>query len=246
MMNLLHEIARCPHVQSCLQNPLVEHPCREIILSQSSSTLDEHQVPEPWSGRLEQAPILFLSSNPSIGSIEDYPRWLWSDDAIDDYFNNRFGDGYKAWIIDGTKTLQNDGTHSRSVRFWVEVRQRAIELLQRNVVPGVDYALTEIVHCKSRKEIGVTQAQRECVHSYLRRVLEIATARVIVVLGTSAKKAMQGEFNIPERVTVFGPITISGREKLITFLPHPNARLVRSFAKCLAFHEIEKLRAFLC
>jgi uracil-DNA glycosylase len=76
--------------------------------------------------------------------------------------------------------------------------------------------------------------------------LEIATARVIVVLGTPAKKAMQGEFNIPERVTVFGPITISGREKLITFLPHPNARLVRSFAKCLAFHEIEKLRAFLC
>jgi hypothetical protein len=40
------------------------------------------------------------------------------------------------------------------------VRQRAIELLQRDVRPGVDYALTEIVHCKSKSENGVAEAKK--------------------------------------------------------------------------------------
>ncbi|WP_196524075.1 hypothetical protein [Nostoc commune] len=37
----------------------------------------------------------------------------------------------------------------------IEVRQRAIELLERDVIPGIDYAITEIVHCKSENEIGL-------------------------------------------------------------------------------------------
>lgn len=245
MSALLYEIARCPHAQFCLKNPSFEHPCREIVLSQSSSALDDYQVPEPWSGHLEQAPILFLSSNPSIGYIEDYPRWSWSDDAINDYFNNRFGGGSRVWIKDGTKALQHDGKYSRSVRFWIEIRQRAIELLQRNVIPGIDYALTEIVHCKSYGETGVIQAKKQCVPSYLRRVLEKAAARVIVVLGKQAEHTIQTEFNIPDKVKLFETTKISGQEKLIAFLPHPNARMVRSFSKCLAHHELEKLREFL-
>lgn len=245
MKALLKEIAHCPHVQFCIQNPSVEHPCREIVLSQSSSVLNEYQVPEPWSGRIEQALILFLSSNPSINSIEDYPRWSWSEDAIEDYFNNRFSGGRKAWIINGTKALQQNGAYSNSVRFWAAVRQRAIELLQRTVTPGIDYAITEIVHCKSRNEIGVIQAQKQCVSNYLRRVLEISSARVIVVLGKQAKEAMQNEFKIPINLALFGPIAIGDREKLITFLPHPNARSIRSFVKCLKDDELEILRAFL-
>jgi len=245
MTTLLNKIAHCPHVNFCIQNPSVEHPCREIVFSQSSSTLNEYQVPEPWSGRIEQAPILFLSSNPSISSVEDYPRWSWSDDAIDDFFNNRFGGGRKAWILDGRKSLQKDGTYSGSVKFWSAVRQRAIELFQRNVTPGSDYAITEIVHCKSVKEIGVKKAQNQCVKSYLPKVLQMAAARVVVVLGKEAKEAMQDEFNIPKDVSLFGPIVIGAREKLITFLPHPNARSNRTFANCLKSEELESLRAFL-
>lgn len=245
MTTLLNEIAHCPHVNFCIQNPLVEHPCREIVFSQSFSILNEYQVPEPWSGRIEQAPILFLSSNPSISSVEDYPRWSWSDDAIDDFFNNRFGGGRKVWTLDGRKSLQKDGTYSGSVKFWSAVRQRAIELFQRNVSPGNDYAITEIVHCKSVSEIGVKKAQNHCVQNYLKKVLEISSARVVVVLGSSAREAMQAEFNIPKDVSLFGSIAIGGREKLITFLPHPNARRNRTFANCLKFDELESLRALL-
>lgn len=244
MTMLLHEIACCSHVQFCIQNPLVEHPCHEIIFSQSFSTLDEYQVPEPWSGRIEFVPILFLSSNPSIGFAEEYPRWSWSEDAINDYFSNRFGDGCKKWSISGTKTLLKDGRYS-GVRFWMAVRQRAIELLERDVIPGIDYAITEIVHCKSENEIGVTTAQKQCVQTYLRRVLEMTSARVVVALGARARQAMQDEFSIPKNASLVEPIAIGGQKKLITFLPHPNARKVRSFAKCLESNELGNLRAFL-
>ncbi|MCF3607522.1 hypothetical protein L2E81_13290 [Planktothrix agardhii 1033] len=62
--------------------------------------------------------------------------------------------------------MQTDGTYSRVTQFWAAVRKRAIELLQRDVIPGFDYALTEIVHCKSHHEIGVEQAQEQCVQAY--------------------------------------------------------------------------------
>jgi hypothetical protein len=92
-----------------------------------------------------------------------YPNWDWSSTEVYDYFNNRFGGGDKNWIISGTKSLQIDGTYSRATRFWAEVKKRSIELLHRDVIPGLDYALTEIVHCKSRKQMGVKQSQKQCV-----------------------------------------------------------------------------------
>jgi hypothetical protein len=79
----------------------------------------------------------------------------------------------------------------------------------------------------------------------LKKVLEISSARVVVVLGVSAREAMQHEFNIPKDVSLFGPIAIGDREKLITFLPHPNARCIKTFANCLKYEELESLRAFL-
>jgi hypothetical protein len=222
----------------------VEHPCREIIFSQSFSPLKEYQLPEPWSGDIENAPILFLSSNPSIGSAEDYPDWSWSEDAINDFFSNRFTGGCKQWSINGTKTLLKNGGYA-GVRFWMAVRQRAIELLKRNVEPGFDYAITEIVHCKSTDEIGVTAAQKQCVQTYLREILEMASARVVVVLGEKAKQAIQDEFSIPQSGSLVESMTIGGKERLITFIPHPNARKVRRFTKVLKPDELERLREFL-
>jgi hypothetical protein len=242
---LLSEIVHCPHARECREDLTAENPCRQIVDYQNSLGLEKFQVPEPWSGQIEQAPILFLSSNPSIGSDEDYPTWDWSYSELHDYFNYRFGGGRKQWIIDGTKSLLKDGTYSRSTRFWAAVRQRAIELLQRNVSPGIDYALTEIVHCKSRAEIGVEESQEQCVEAYLLRVLELASAKVIVVLGTPARQVIQSQFNISIENSISDSIEIGNRERFFAFLPHPNARKPRSFAKCLQGDELEKLRACL-
>jgi len=67
---LLNEIARCPHVQFCIQNPSVEHPCRQVVFSQSPSTLNEYQVPEPWSGRIEQAPTCFWAQTLPLAHLK--------------------------------------------------------------------------------------------------------------------------------------------------------------------------------
>lgn len=242
---LLDEITNCPHAQQCLEDSTAENPCRAIVESQNALKLNKFQIPEPWSGQIEKAPILFLSSNPSIGCDEEYPTWDWSSEDIHDYFNNRFGGGRKNWVLDGKKSLRIDGKYGHATRFWAAVRQRAIELLQRDVIPGVDYALTEIVHCKSHREIGVEQAQKQCIQTYLRRILELAKARVIVVLGAHARHVIKGEFEIPPSKFLSEPIEIGGHQRLFTFLPHPNARDVRSFTKCLQNDELERLRAFL-
>ena len=63
------------------------------------------QVPEPWSGNLEHAPILFLSSNPSISTAELYPRWEWPDEEIADFFGRRFGGGQ----MGDNKKRRNEG-----------------------------------------------------------------------------------------------------------------------------------------
>ncbi|NJN85691.1 MAG: hypothetical protein HC881_04445 [Leptolyngbyaceae cyanobacterium SL_7_1] len=243
--DFLYEIVHCSHAKVCREDSTITNPCREIVDYQTSIGLDAFQAPEPWSGNIEYAPILFLSSNPSISSNEIYPTWDWSSEEIYDYFNYRFGGGNKDWSINGTKPLLINNKYGRSVQFWAAVRQRAIELFQRDVFPGTDYALTEIVHCKSRNEIGVEQAQYQCVEAYLLKILELAGAKVIVVLGARAKQAVQDKFNISSEVTVSEPINIGGHEKLFTFLPHPNARGYRSFAKCLQNGELEMLRCFL-
>jgi hypothetical protein len=155
-MELLQEITRCPLIQAWFASPQSPNPCAKIIAFQHTihqETLDQHQVPEPWSGNIQQAPILFLSSNPSIDEQEEYPLLSWPDQWIEDFFVNRFSGGRKHWVEDGIRDLRLDGSR-RPVRFWIEVRQRAIELLERDVQPGSDYALTEVVHCKSRNEEG--------------------------------------------------------------------------------------------
>ncbi|CCF84227.1 uracil-DNA glycosylase family protein [Nitrolancea hollandica] len=246
-VDVLLEIVRCPNVRYCLANPDSGHPCAGIVLDQRSKTLEEYQVPEPWSGRLEQAPILFLSSNPSISMEEEYPRWSWSDDLITDFFTNRFGDGRKPWVRDGRYSLLRDGTHSGAVGFWSAVRQRARELLGvDNVRPGEDYALSEVVHCKSRQEQGVAAARDECAGRYLQRIIAQAGAKVVVCLGKTAAQAVRGAFGVPEDGRIAGPIQVGHRLRYFAFLPHPNARGVpKTFAKCLPGEELGQLQAFL-
>jgi hypothetical protein len=94
------EIARCPIALSCLENDTSGNLCQAIVQSQAIQTEDEFQVPEPWSGHIATAPILFLSSNPSIALAsyplhdqDDYPHGDWTNDAIVDFFDNRFAGG---------------------------------------------------------------------------------------------------------------------------------------------------------
>jgi len=237
---LLIEIAHCPNVQKCLESTGDAQPCSRVVLSQGLKPLNAHQVPEPWSGSIAKAPLLFLSSNPSISETEIYPRWSWPEDNIRDYFEERFG----KWIRDGLYTLQQNEGYSKSVPFWREVRGRAAELYQReNVKPGLDYALTEVVHCKSRNNEGVASAVDECANLYLDRVLSSSAAKIIVTLGTVAARIMTEKYRIDSDSRVHGPINIGGRDRFVVFLAQPGSNQARKFVTCVSPDELAKLRA---
>ncbi|HEY1976398.1 MAG TPA: hypothetical protein VGG89_07635 [Candidatus Baltobacteraceae bacterium] len=101
---------------------------------------------------------------------------------------------------------------------------------ERPVVPGTDYALTEVVHCKTEDEYGVTEAVGECYKRFMDRVWGVAAARVVVVFGRVAREAMLGIGAAQPSSPV--ERDLGGRRRTIVFLPHPNARgVAKSFAK---------------
>jgi uracil-DNA glycosylase len=98
---------------------------------------------------------------------------------------------------------------------------------KREVRPGVDYALTEVVHCKSRDEAGVASAVTVCAPLYLRRVIALSPARLIVVLGGHARNAVRRTFNYPDPGRISRPLRVGRRDLRFVFLAHPSAGRTR-------------------
>lgn len=199
--DFLLQIANCEVARRHVCDSTFTSPCSEIVTSQGTPSWSLFQVPEPWSGHIDSAPILFLSSNPSISTKETYPTGDAMPAALVDFFNSRF-DG--CWVRDGVRPREKDGSYGKPVRYWSGVRNQASELLQRQPVPGRDYVLSEIVHCKSKSELGVKAAIQQCPARFLIKLLELSVASIVVVVGRKALEqfnALQiaGLPSIPER-----------------------------------------------
>lgn len=238
---LLLNIARCTNLEACKTSP--EHPCSRIVGAQQVGQAALH-LPEPWSGDIEMAPILFVSSNPGGSADELFPTWGWPDDDLVDYFANRFGGGRKPWILDGNRRLNLDGKHSGARPYWSNIKKRAREILGREPVPGVDYAITEIVHCKSRQEIGVTEALAECSGRFLRRVLRASAAAVIVAVGGKVRRHLLEELDLRGAGALLGPQPLEGKERVVLCLGHPAGPKPKRLGNCLSAAEIQRLRQF--
>lgn len=180
------KIARC--------NRLGVTPCNVICSVQSDCILK--QTPEPWSGYLQQAQIMFISSNPSIDFDEHFPNIGWSDDDIFEFFEERFTNG---------KLVKSTGKKA-SVRYWNSLIKytnwinKALnnKYFSKPIVQGNDgdvsalnpYVVsTEIVHCKSKNQIGVTQKCIEvCFKKYMPEIIDEFRGDLIVIVGGVAKK----------------------------------------------------------
>ncbi len=251
-MDLLHEIARCTNVTHCLNTAASQHPCSEIVHAQAPVDAEDYQLPEPWTSNLVTAPILFISSNPSIDLDECYPLGSWSDARIADFFSYRLGGGDEAWTKDERYPLLRDGTYrKRAVRFWSSIRGRAAELLRKaahEVRPGIDFAMSEVVHCKSRSEIGVAGAVDECARRYLRRVIEQSGSSIVVCLGAFARNAVARHLKVPGNGTNQRVAKLCGlgqHDRYITWLPHPAAFAPKTFQACLSRDELTTLQVWL-
>jgi hypothetical protein len=235
---LLIKIAGCGNVERCLTSRDRSHPCSEVVLEQwPTNSFEErvglwperHQLPEPWLGHLESAPILFVSSNPSLSMpSEGYTRAnandrhvtaSWSDEQIDASYTTAF----ETAIKDGVRMLKRDGTVGPVVRYWQAVCEQAEMILGREPIPGQDYALTEAVHCKSASERGVGSALDTCADLYLRDVLALSPARLVVIVGRPSRMAFRRLFAYADDVLLSEPMEIAGLERRVAFIAGPRA-----------------------
>ena len=208
---LLLSINRCSQIREARNSST--HPCSVIVGLQPA---DAFQAPEPWRGHIESAPILFISSNPSIDGVETFPPRNWPDEMIVSYYRDCFD-------LEYTGPHPIDQRTYNSVRFWTSVRARASEILGRPAVQGTDFALTEVVHCKSRSETGVAEALSKCAEAWLDSVANQSPARVLVVLGERAKSICTDFWGLSTGRKVHFSISIGGRNRAVVFLPHPSA-----------------------
>lgn len=205
---LASSICDCSELKKALDSK--SHPCHKVVAVQNEMVANDksqRQRPEPWIGNLAKAKVLFLSSNPSISddpdfSIrEDFPTYAMPTDVASDYFVNRFNPEIQPpHATFSTKSKQdfqyrcNDGEYrgkggkkEAPIETWSEIHRRAIEILGSTCHPHEDYALTEVVKCKSKGEVGVNSASSKCVDTWMAKVLNSSTAPIVVVVGRHSR-----------------------------------------------------------
>src|SRR5206468_396523 len=151
--------------------------------------------------------------------------------------------------------LCQDGSFSsQPVRFWSLIRRRATELLGFAADPARDYVMTEVVHCKSKNEMGVHRATAHCAQRHLDRVLAASDSNVVVVVGAKACDRARGLLDLPSAFGTKGAVgdeaanlatrDIGGRERVICYLSHPTSMVQapRGFPGCYPM-QLASLRA---
>ncbi len=213
-------IATCPEIESACQS--TEHDCHKIVTTQKYLGTQHRQAPEPWAGNLLAAPILFLASNPSIsenhGVGENYPLTDfatgqlthpdWDADRVADFHVNRFDQNReKPYVIPEARFLCKDGEYRGSNKsqpgkgsqtYWRKAFSETEFLLGRKIDINDDVCLTEVVHCKSKKEtdrdnkpVGLQQAAIKCASNYLNQILKLSPAVVVVASGAFARDTLK-------------------------------------------------------
>jgi uracil-DNA glycosylase len=229
--SIIKDIINCPQIGEYYESR--KNNCCEIIDFQKQKDRNNFQLPEPFSGNIDKAKILVISSNPSIDLKkfqEKFPTCQWQENDIIDFFYNRF----QKYIKDGTRVLQKDGTYSRAVSFFAHLKNRINEIFAINnstAEPGIDYCLTEIVHCKSQKEKGVNKAIN-CCSKYLDRIIQLSPAPLLLIVGKYAEEYIFKRYDLTNNVyqiiygpefKVCGPKLIENKERMLYFIQHPAA-----------------------
>lgn len=242
---LLNEIAHCENINTSRKRGR-SHPCSSIVSFQNEQNL---QLPEPWTGKLSEAPILFVTSHPSIDIEEGFPTQDWSEDDILNFFTNRWDSKWVKRSPDGKPLypLLKTGKYRKNrVVTWAGVGQRAEELLGRAPAFGVDFAITAVVHCKSWNGTGVAEAAKECAEKYLSRIMQISPAKVIVVMGDLAREFLCNALNI-SCDSVYCRRKVGDTERAFVFIPLPSdkSQMIKTFIGNLTREELDEVKSLL-
>lgn len=225
-------------------------PCHSIWESQNCTNIGDFHLPEPWNGDIEKAQLMFLGINPRHNAGELFPRtgydW-WMDgtslnrERIVDFFKNRFSSQYEyvRGIPNGpvqVRIEQNPEDVGRSYRnaggfYWKYLHMIARLVLGedsdegKGVKPGLDYVLSEIVHCKTLNESGVSKkCFAHCQKKWFTKVLEYASnVKYIVGVGVSVSRRLSTFLKCEPDCFKWYSVKISGHDYKVMFVYHSNA-----------------------
>ena len=252
---LIIKVARCELIVRAGRED--GHPCHDVVAFQDGTDESDRQVPEAWAGNLHGSRVVFLSSNPSISEpvmgqpLDSAGLRLTSastDQEIIESQGLRFDRTLPRPFVKNGRYLQQDGHYSQKpVNFWTSVQRRAEELLGPSADPSVNYVMTEVVHCKSKDEVGVSQAAETCAKRYLNAILDHTNAPIVVVVGRESHNCLNKALalRLPEPPYITSR-ELGGRVRHLVFIRHPSAfKGLKTIAGIHGDDELERLRNLL-
>jgi hypothetical protein len=174
--------------------------------------------------------------------VEPYPVAADGEDYIAGYLGRRFDPSVSPgpYVKDSRSLLQN-GEYGAPTRFWAEIKRRAEELID-DADPARNYAMTEVVHCKSTRNIGARAASRTCAGLYLHDVFALTAAPIVVVMGQVARRVITGMIpGLPAPPDTRPLADLGGRRRIFLFTGQPGSNEPRIIARLYA-PEIGQLR----
>ncbi len=244
MKELINRIAYCENIEKVSTN-CGETNCEKILTSQKRDN-NNYQMPQPWNGNIETSKILFISFNQSLDLDEYYPDNSWKKNDVHDFFINRFSEKF-IWVKNQLYPLEKNKQYRDSkhwIRYWAGVRNFAKFIFQFTPEPGIDYSLTEIVHCKSIEENGVNEAALECYNKHFNNILNLTSAKIFIVVGKKTEKKVKSinNFNSKAKLQIQ---KINDIERIWVFIPHPYARGKKNFGDFFTKKELSTIRKYL-
>jgi len=226
VIKVFKDIIYCPNIEQYFNKK--DNDCSVIIGSQPTDQKKLFQIPEPFCGEIDKAKILIIGSNPHVDMEQKelfptYDTTKWDENSIIEYFYKRFEKNFKK----GTHKIMKDGSY-KNVKYLSSIKGRVKEifdLINKEFIPGTDYCLTEIVHCRSNGEKGVGKAVVAC-EKYLKEIVKLSPASLIIIVGNTAKKSFCKQYKLEKYLDkkVSDPESIERKQRLLYIIPAPNAR----------------------
>lgn len=212
-LKLAEEICNCSRRESALTDK--NSPCHKVVTNQLkvTSNFSDFHRPEPWIGRLSSAQLLFISSNPGLSvdqgeEREFFPTQSWTTEDSAEFFVERFNQKRSPVIATFNNpkepdflTRSADGEYRSGGKnpktpqaTWSGIHRLACEVLGPFASPDADYALTEIVHCKSLMAAGVNDAAETCADTWMARILNSSQANVLILVGAKVRDKFASTF----------------------------------------------------
>jgi hypothetical protein len=161
----------------------------------------------------------------SAEQVEPSPTDSSSDDQIVEFIGRRFDPAVlpQPWVRDDRSLLRDGAYWHRPTRFWVAIRARARDLLGSEADPSRNYVMPEVVHCKSRHEIGVAAAARTCAQRYLDDIVRLSAAPLIAVVGKAADATLTAWLSWLPEPPYITSAELGGRPRTLVYVSHPSS-----------------------